>query len=71
MIPPRPATADRGADAPTDGDDREPPPDRAELEELLRTHRGVVASVARAMRRSRKQVYRWLELHGLDVAQFR
>lgn len=37
----------------------------------MRAHRGVVANVARAMRRSRKQVYRWLELHGLDAAAFR
>ena len=54
-----------------DDEEREPPPDRATLEALLRTHRGVVANVARSMRRSRKQVYRWLELHGLDVADFR
>ena len=52
-------------------DDREPPPGKAELEALMRTHRGVVANVARAMRRSRKQVYRWLELHGLDAGSFR
>ena len=70
-----PTAAPTAAPAPTatapDDDEREPPPDRATLEALLRSHRGVVANVARAMRRSRKQVYRWLELHGLDVAAFR
>ena len=52
-------------------DDKEPPPDRAALSALLVTHRGVVADVARAMRRSRKQVYRWIADHELDVASFR
>jgi transcriptional regulator with PAS, ATPase and Fis domain len=60
--------SDEGVDA---KDDREPPPGKAELEALMRAHRGVVANVARAMRRSRKQVYRWLELHGLHVDRFR
>ena len=54
-----------------DEDEKEPPPNRAQLEELLRTHRGVVADVARAMRRSRKQVYRWITHHGLDAQRFR
>jgi DNA-binding NtrC family response regulator len=52
-------------------DDDPPPPDRAQLEELLRTHRGVIADVARAMNRSRKQVYRWIEQHALDVTRYR
>jgi len=52
-------------------EEREPPPDRARLEALLREHKGVVADVARAMGRSRKQVYRWVVQHGLDVDQFR
>jgi transcriptional regulator with GAF, ATPase, and Fis domain len=56
---------------PRGGEEREPPPDRAQLEELLRRHRGVVTDVARAMSRSRKQVYRWIEHHGLDVEAFR
>jgi DNA-binding NtrC family response regulator len=54
-----------------DEDEKEPPPNRAQLEELLRAHRGVVADVARAMRRSRKQVYRWITHHGLDAQRFR
>ena len=41
------------------------------LEALLREHKGVVADVARAMGRSRKQVYRWVVQQGLDVAKFR
>jgi transcriptional regulator with GAF, ATPase, and Fis domain len=53
------------------GDEREPPPDRARLEELLRLHQGVVADVARAMSRSRKQVYRWIEHHRIEVEKFR
>ena len=64
-----PAPSPAGGDEPDD--DREPPPGKAELEALMRAHHGVVANVARAMRRSRKQVYRWLELHGLDAARFR
>jgi transcriptional regulator with GAF, ATPase, and Fis domain len=60
------------AEAP-DGDagDRDPPPDRARLEALLAAHRGVVADVARAMHRSRKQVYRWIAQHRLDVSRYR
>jgi DNA-binding NtrC family response regulator len=57
-IPPRPDAAD-------------PVPDRAALEALLREHRGVIADVARVSRRSRKQVYRWLEQHGLDAKSYR
>ncbi len=66
-IGPAPARSADGAES----DDREPPPGKPELEALMRAHRGVVANVARVMRRSRKQVYRWLELHGLDAADFR
>lgn len=42
-----------------------PVPSKAELEALLKQHNGVIAEVARATGRSRKQVYRWLEKHGL------
>ncbi|WP_170319620.1 sigma 54-interacting transcriptional regulator [Polyangium spumosum] len=51
--------------------EKEPPPGRVELEALLQKHRGVVADVARVMRRSRKQVYRWITEHGVDVRRFR
>lgn len=41
------------------------------LEALLRRWRGVIADVARETGRSRKQVYRWIEEHALDVASYR
>ncbi|MFO0590583.1 MAG: sigma 54-interacting transcriptional regulator [Polyangiaceae bacterium] len=70
----RPAEASANA-APEErkeaAEEREPPPDRARLEALLREHKGVVADVARAMGRSRKQVYRWVVQQGLDVSKFR
>ncbi len=52
----------------------EPPsaiPNREELEAMLRKHAGVIAHVARETGRSRKQVYRWLEQHGLRAEVFR
>jgi transcriptional regulator with GAF, ATPase, and Fis domain len=52
-------------------DGKEPPPDRAQLEALLHAHHGVVADIARVVRRSRKQVYRWIAHHGLDANRFR
>ncbi|MBK8255924.1 MAG: sigma 54-interacting transcriptional regulator [Polyangiaceae bacterium] len=54
-----------------DDSERAPPPGREQLEELLRVHRGVIADVARAMGRSRKQVYRWITDNGLDVTRYR
>lgn len=42
-----------------------PIPDKGELEQLLKRHHFVIADVARATGRSRKQVYRWLDKHGL------
>jgi transcriptional regulator with AAA-type ATPase domain/FMN phosphatase YigB (HAD superfamily) len=50
---------------------REPAPERAQLEALLRRHGGVLAEVARALGCSRKQLYRWLDHHGLDAESFR
>lgn len=56
---------------PAEAVERSGPPDRAELERLLAEHGGVVADVARATGRSRKQVYRWLRDHGLDPSAWR
>jgi DNA-binding NtrC family response regulator len=64
------ARACSGADVPGTTD-REAPPDRAGLEALLRAHGGVVSEVARVMQRSRKQVYRWIDQHAIDVGRFR
>ena len=44
---------------------REHIPDKAELLTLLKQHGFVIADVARATGRSRKQVYRWLDKHDL------
>ncbi|MEM9693960.1 MAG: sigma 54-interacting transcriptional regulator [Myxococcota bacterium] len=47
------------------------PPTLERLETLLRTHRGNVAAVARAVGRSRTQVYRLLEQFNIDATSFR
>ena len=52
----------------TEGD---PVPDAPTLIALLKKHAGVVADVARETGRSRKQVYRWISAHGLDLETFR
>jgi DNA-binding NtrC family response regulator len=43
----------------------------AELERLLREHRGNVTRVARAMGKAREQVHRWIKRAGLDLNRFR
>jgi DNA-binding NtrC family response regulator len=74
---PAPSPAPKAAGDAKDEDERaealekEPPPDRGKLEAMLQTHQGVVADVARAMQRSRKQVYRWIAEHGIDIGRFR
>jgi transcriptional regulator with PAS, ATPase and Fis domain len=74
---PKSAPAPKAAEDAKDEDERaeslekEQPPDRAELEALLKKHHGVVADVARAMNRSRKQVYRWIVGRGIDIGRFR
>lgn len=47
-----------------------PPPSKQELEELLRIHQGKILQVAKAVRRSRRQVARWLESYLLDRKDF-
>ena len=46
-------------------------PTRDELAALLSLHGGRVAGVARALCRSRAQIYRWMEQAELDPAKFR
>jgi transcriptional regulator with GAF, ATPase, and Fis domain len=58
------------ADAPTTARDASPP-GRDELFDLLRTHAGNVATLATLYGKDRKQIYRWLEQHGLDPRDFR
>lgn len=43
---------------------------RAELEALLREHRGNVSAVARAMGKARMQIQRWLRRYQLDPRDF-
>jgi DNA-binding NtrC family response regulator len=65
------------APTPTPARAREPAPridvapDRETLAALLTKHRGVVADIAREVGRSRKQVYRWIEQHGLPLDRYR
>ncbi len=46
-------------------------PSKDELIALLRQHGGNVSLVAKAARRSRKQIYRYLRAHDIDAAVFR
>ena len=64
-VPPAPPTATGDVDAEV------PVPDRDALVTMLRKHRGVVSEIAKETGRSRRQVYRWLEQHGLDADQYR
>jgi transcriptional regulator with PAS, ATPase and Fis domain len=59
------------ATAPAGGEDEEEEDQRARLIALLTQHRGNVTEVARALGRSRLQVYRWLRRHQLDPRSYR
>ncbi len=50
---------------------RDPVPSREQFVKLLGESHGNVAAVARATGRSRMQIYRWVEQHGLDLSDFR
>lgn len=50
---------------------RSAPPTREELEAILARCEGNVRAIARETGRSRMQVYRWVEQHGLDLANYR
>ncbi len=53
------------------GSGRTAPPNREELEAILARCQGNVRAIARETGRSRMQVYRWVEQHGLDLADYR
>jgi len=58
---------------PSSGEAAEPvvPESAADWAALLRRHRGNLAAIAREVGRSRTQVYRLLDKHGLDPSQYR
>jgi sigma-54 dependent transcriptional regulator, acetoin dehydrogenase operon transcriptional activator AcoR len=64
-----------GADAASPGgtEDTGPPalPSRRELADRLHAHRGNVVKLAGHYGKDRRQIYRWLEAHGLDPRDFR
>jgi transcriptional regulator of acetoin/glycerol metabolism len=51
--------------------DRARTPSRDDLVRVLQKFAGNVAEVAEFFGKDRKQVYRWLEKHGLDADSFR
>ena len=69
--PSRPDATPTGGRRAGGGRDPEPPPSRELLELLLREYAANITRVAKALGRSRRQVYRWLELHELDPEQYR
>jgi transcriptional regulator with GAF, ATPase, and Fis domain len=79
-LPPRIA-ATLGARARTGAQDAEPPfsleidregtPTAEDLRRVLAQHGGNVSRVAKFFGRTRKQIYRWAEAHGIDVAGMR
>jgi transcriptional regulator of acetoin/glycerol metabolism len=44
---------------------------RQQLIELLRTHKGNIAEVARAVGKARMQIHRWMKRYGIDPTDFR
>jgi len=60
------AAPGKAATAPASAQATRPPvPTREELEAALAQHNGSVRAVARHFGRDRRQIYRWLEAHGL------
>ncbi|MCG8417865.1 MAG: sigma 54-interacting transcriptional regulator [Proteobacteria bacterium] len=50
---------------------REPVPSRDELIEIIKTHKGNISKVSRALNRSRRQIYRYLEMYEIDIGHYR
>jgi transcriptional regulator of acetoin/glycerol metabolism len=73
-LPPRVATSKPGAEAAPGGTGVRTARDartRARLAELMRSHRGNLAAVAREMGKHRRQIHRWLQRFGVDPDDFR
>jgi transcriptional regulator with GAF, ATPase, and Fis domain len=68
-----PVEAARSVESPPDDDEARarPVPTKDELVAMLARHQGVIELVARETGRSRRQVHRWLEKHGIDLAKYR
>jgi transcriptional regulator of acetoin/glycerol metabolism len=56
---------------PSNAENDDEAPSKAELERLLAEHDGNVAQVARALGKHRQQLYRWIKRHELDPASYR
>jgi len=66
----REAVAGTGNAAPSTSDEK-PPIDREVLLRLMNENDGVIARVAERLKRSRRQVSRWLAAFGIDPSAFR
>jgi DNA-binding NtrC family response regulator len=71
LVRARLAAPEPSEDAPARGTVSTEELDREALAELLRRHGGNVAAVAKALGRSRTQVYRLVSKHGLQLDAFR
>ncbi len=67
----RATASSAGAQVAHDNDDGGPVPDQAVLQALLHEHHGVLSDIAKATKRSRRQVRRWVEKFGLNADNFR
>jgi transcriptional regulator of acetoin/glycerol metabolism len=50
---------------------RRPPPNEAQLRELLMRHRGNIAAVGRELGKERMQVHRWMKRYAISVEEYR
>ncbi|MCU0661001.1 MAG: sigma 54-interacting transcriptional regulator [Myxococcota bacterium] len=73
-VAPRPSETESEETEPDDDSEPESKlsaPTRDELVEMLRTCKGNISALGRMLRRSRRQVYRYLETHGLTLEDYR
>lgn len=70
MAPSREVAVGTASSAPSTNDEK-PPIDREVLLRLMKENDGVIARVAEKLKRSRRQVSRWLAAFGIDPSAFR